>query len=86
VRHQPGVGFGKSGLEFAQHAHPHLDVQALGAANLAFGGGRQIGEVAILNPDEVGLTQREVEVKVDQAVQRRGRIGLTGSDPAGAFE
>jgi len=76
VRHQPGVGFGESGLEFTQHAHPHLDVLALRAAHLAFGGDWQIGEVTVLNPDEVGLTQREVEVKVDQAVVDNARTQL----------
>src|ERR1700739_74915 len=39
-----------------------------------------MGEVAVLNPDQIRFTQREVEVEVDQAVQRRGGVSLAGSD------
>ena len=75
VRHQAGVGLGKSRLELAQYAHPHLHILALGPAYLPFGGGWQISEVAVLNPDEIRFTQREVKVEVDQTVQRRGWCG-----------
>ena len=34
-----------------------------------------MGEVAVLNPDEIRFTQREVEVEVDQAVERRSGVG-----------
>ena len=86
MRHQPGVAFGKLWLEFAQDAHPNLDILALGPADLAFGGGRQIGEVAVLDPDEVRFAQSEVEMKVDQAVQCRGRVGLPRPDLSCAGE
>ena len=73
VRHQPRVGLGESGLELAHHAHPYLHVLALRSAHLLFGGGRQMSEVAVLNANEIWFAEREVEVEVDQPVERRVR-------------
>ena len=77
MRHQPGVGLVESRMQFAQHADPDLDVAPLGAPNLTLRAERQMRQIAILDADQVRLTQREVEVELDQSVQRRGRVGAS---------
>ena len=66
------------GIQLAQHADPDLDILALRLAHLSLGGRGQVREVAVLDADQVWLAQREVEVKIDQAVQRGGRVGAAG--------
>ena len=46
----------------------------------------QVREVAVLDADQVWFAQREVEVKIDEAVQRRGRVGVAGRHVAGTGE
>ena len=53
--------------------HPDLDVLSLRLADLTFRRCGQVVQVAVLNPDQVGLAQREVEVEVDEPVERVGR-------------
>ena len=52
---------------------PDLDVLSLCLADLTFRRCGQVVQVAVLNPDQVGFAQREVEVEVDQPVERVGR-------------
>ena len=64
-------------VELAQHVHPDLDVLALRLAHLTLRRRGQVAQVAVLDPDQVGLAEREVEVEVDQPVERGG--GRCGS-------
>ena len=86
VRRQPGVGFGQLRVQLAQHAHPDLDVLPLRFAHLPLRGVGQVRKVAVLDPDQVGLAQGEVEMEIDEAVQRRRRVSVVGGHIAGTGE
>lgn len=75
MRHQSGVVLGEMQVNATQHPNPGLDVPALSPPDLPLGGRRQAGEVPILDPNQVGFAQREVQVEVDQTVQCGGWIG-----------
>lgn len=77
VCHQPGVVLAECVVKPPQHVDPDLDVLPLRLTDLALRGRRKMGEIAVLLADQVGLAEREVQVKVDQAVERfPGVIGL----------
>ncbi len=44
-------------------------------ADLPLGGRRQMAEVAVLDADQVRFSEREIEVEIDEPVQRGRRIG-----------
>lgn len=68
--HQRGVVLADSVVKPPQHVDPDLDVLPLRLTDLALRGRRKMGEIAVLLADQVGLAEREVQVKVDQAVER----------------
>ena len=74
MRHYAGLVFGKPGVQRAQSAHPGLDVASLSTSNLSLGRRREVREVAVLDADQVGFAQREVEMEVDETVQGGGRV------------
>lgn len=74
MRHHPGGLVLKSGIEVPQSGDPRLDVAALSPPHLALSGRRQVGQIAVLNPDEVRLVEGEVEMEFDQPSQRCGRV------------
>lgn len=86
VRHHPGTVFGQVGVHLPQHADPGLHVAALCSANLPLGGGGKVGQIPILNPDQIRLTQDEVQVKVDQALECRLGVGGAGHDLLAALQ
>ena len=67
-------------IQPAQDIDPDLDVLPLGLADLTLGGLGQVPQVAVLDADQVGLAEREVEVEVDQPVQRGRGVGRVGDD------
>src|SRR6516162_3159163 len=62
----------------AQDIDPDLDILALRFAYLLFGRLGQVRKVAVLDTYQVRFAQCKVEVKVDEAVQRGGRVGAAG--------
>lgn len=72
MRHHPGTVLVQVRTEVTQHRHPGLDVTALRPADLPLGDGREVGQVAILDRDEVGLAEREVQMELDETGQRVG--------------
>src|SRR5690606_24233007 len=74
VRAHPGLLLRQLGQQTAQHGHPHLDVLALGAANLPSGLRWQVVQVAVLDADEFGFAEGEVQMEVHQGGQRGGRV------------
>ncbi len=70
MRHHPGFRLRHRRVAATQHRDPDLDVLTLRAAHLAFGRGREVSQVAVLDSDQIGFPEREVEVEVDQRGQR----------------
>ena len=83
MRHHPGVGLVDIGVDPAQYVDPDLDVLPLRFPYLPRGGRRQVAQVAVLNADEIGFAESEVEVKLDQAVQGVACPGSGGSGAPG---
>ena len=86
VRRQPGIGFGQLWVQLAQYTHPDLDVLPLRFAHLPLCRVGQVRKVAVLDTDQVGFAQGEVEMEIDEAIQRRGRVSLAGGHISGTGE
>lgn len=72
--HHPGAVLGEIRIEFAEDGHPGLDVATLRPPDLPLGRRRKVGKVAVLDPDEIGLAESEVQMELDQTGQGGGRI------------
>lgn len=83
--HDPGALLLKTGIEVAEHRHPGFDITPLRPPYLALGGRGQVGQVPVLNSDQVRFVEREVEVELDQPHQRGGRVrcGVDDALPPG---
>jgi hypothetical protein len=68
---------GQVGAQLPQHAHPGLDVAALRPPYLPLRRRGKVRQVAVLDSDEVGLAEGEVQVEVDQSHQCG--LGVIGS-------
>lgn len=73
-------------LQAAERVDPDLDVLPLRPAHLAFGTHRQVGQIAVLDSDEIWFAEDEVEVEVDQAVECVGGTVGVGGHVGGAGE
>jgi hypothetical protein len=69
-----GGGVGRR-VQPRQHGHPHLDVAALQPAHLRGLGVRQRAEVAVLDGDQRGVVEGEVDLELDQRAQLGGGVG-----------
>ena len=65
---------------------PDLDVLPLRLADLTLRGLGQVAQIAVLDADQIGLPEREVEMEVDQSVQRGLGVGCIGDDSGGPGE
>ncbi len=54
-----------------QHVHPEFDVVALERADLGLVLAGQVAEVLVLDPDDVRIAQRKVDVEGHESAQRR---------------
>ncbi len=50
----------------------------LRSADLTLGRRREVAEIAVLDPDQVGLVEGEVQMEVDQTVEGSGGVGCIG--------
>ena len=75
MRHHSGLRLRHRRVAAAQHCDPDLDVLTLRAAYLAFGRCREVPQVAVLDSDQIGFSEREVEVEVDEGGQRGLGVG-----------
>ena len=64
----------------AKDIDPDLDVLPLRLADLTLRGLGQVPQIAVLDADQIGLAEREIEVEVDQPVQRGRGVGRFGDD------
>ena len=86
MRHQARVGLTACTVQLQKYVDPDLDVLPLRLAHLTFRGLGQMAQVAILDADQIGLAEREVEVEVDEPVQRGLGVGRLGDDGGRACE
>ena len=82
MRHQSRVGLAVRTVQPPKDAHPDLDVLPLRLADLTLRGLGQVAQIAVLDADQVRLAEREVEMEVDQSVQRVVGVGCLGDDSA----
>ncbi len=82
MRHQPRVGFAARAVQPTKDVDPDFDVLPLGLTDLTLRGIGQVPQVAVLDADQIGLAEREVEMEVDQPVQRGRGVGRIGDDGA----
>ncbi len=80
MRHYPGTVLGQARINVPQYTDPGLDVAALRPTDLSLGGSGQVGQVPVLDTDEVRLTQGEVKVEVDQTVECGPGVGCARDD------
>ncbi|BDZ53464.1 hypothetical protein GCM10025870_05370 [Agromyces marinus] len=78
------LGFGPVGPKSGEHVDPELDVLALQAADLVRVGAVEAVEVAVLDADDVGVREGEVDVEADERVQRGRGVGdlVRGASPS----
>ncbi len=74
MRYQPGVGF-VDPVALAKQIDPDLYVLTLCFTDLTLGPLRKMRQVAVLDPDEIRLSQSELEMKVDEPVKCRIVVG-----------
>ena len=82
MRHQPRVRFATRTVQLTKDVDPDFDVLPLGLAHLTLSGIGQVPQVAVLDANQIGLAEREVEMEVDQPVQRGRGVGRIGDDCA----
>lgn len=86
VRHDPGPVLGQIRINVPQYTDPGLDVAALRPTDLSLGRSGQVGQVPVVDTDQVRLTQGEVKVEVDQTVECSPGVGGAGDDVLAALE
>ena len=84
MRHQPGVGLAERVIQLPQHADPDLDILPLRLSHLPLGRRWKVAQIAILNTDQVLFSEREVQVEVNESVQRVRRFLGLFDDGCGA--
>ena len=75
MRHHPGALVFHTGIELPQGGLPGFDVTPLGPSHLPLAWGGQVGQIAILDPDQVRFVEGEVQMEFDEPRQCRGGIG-----------
>ena len=63
MRPHPQIRLGAGRVELGEHRHPQLDVLALQATHPVAVVLAQTGEITILDADDVGVAQGEVDVE-----------------------
>ncbi|GAB3124217.1 hypothetical protein GCM10027056_17480 [Glaciibacter psychrotolerans] len=67
-------GYGGLRIQPFKHSHPQLDIGALQGTHPPLVGVAQARQVPILHPDDVGVRQREIDMKAHQPTERGRRI------------
>lgn len=73
--HHPGSLLFQAGIDGLKGRDPDFDIAALGAPHSPLCCGGQVGQVAILNPDQIRFVEGEVQMEFDQACEGGRRVG-----------
>ena len=77
---------GAVGMQLAEHFDPQLDILTLQAPHAVAVLVAEAREVAILDPDDIGVVQREVDVERHEGGEPDARVALARQDVAAAAE
>ena len=80
MRHQACVVIVVGAVAPKKDVDPDLDVLALRLTNLTLRGRGQISQIAVLDTDQIGFVEREVEVEIDQSVESGFGVRCVGDD------